>query len=590
MKRIITICIITNIFIASAYSQDVKKITLATGTEVKPMDVISVDEWSNNRAVGYIVLNGNNYSHFGMFLIDNSNTITNSKIYSITNHIIYLEKICWSTFHGTEIYALAAYQESSNKLIPMVIEIDKATGTVNWAKKLNIPNIDEYSAFYPYDICFSGGGLKILCTGKPNSGSIYAKLQVIDFDLSTYNFQITELYDPNNLNVEFQQLSFIKTVLTGHFLYGFEGMRGDIAISGIEYVPATSVRKGFIYQYVTPYSSPPYTMYQTYQLNGKLTSGFQVNATNDGEPYTPSGGGIYACIENSDHELSIFTPYDYYNSTVTRQKDYTNTDGRFQVTGYGHPTDLFYNISNDFFVGYYGITDPNGYGYLRYDLVSGSINQNYYYDTKLDSWDFQRNTFSDYTDLTSMVCKAPIASAGTPYLYVISRNISASPDGNCTQTIPLTEDTHTLNVTNETMLASSNGPYTAADISVNVSDVITKKFNICVEYGRPANSGEWENEREEENVIKNPVNLNTQIRLKPTGLTVYSPLKRVKQTSLYSIDGKLIRMDNPSSIHRIEINFSSTLSTGIYVVKVVFEDNSSENKKVFLSGSNISSY
>lgn len=539
-------------------SQDATRISLNTQMSIFTADIAY---YGNTTVIGYNILGGLNAKKFGLFLIDNTHTISNSKFYSINGNDINIIKILPLAINNNKLHVLAAYKESGERSSPVIIEINASTGGINWAKKLIIPSISSYTSFFPQDISISTSNseIKILATGTKSSGTPISEILILDFNLSTFGYTINYLHDPNHLNAVFSKTSFIKSA---H--YSTETHATNVGLSGI--VTYSSTSKGFVYEKDVLNNE----YYKTFFLDNQNTIGFQVNGSHDPDP------SLDICIQNTDKKIALHKPIDIINPTLTWTKFYNNTDQNFWLTNFGQGRKSSQAHSQNYFIGYYepqvwGQSD--GYGFLRINSINGIKDQNFYWDLNLDITSPLTSYYNYYTDICSILAPGALSFGQNGYLYLIEKKLADSPDPLCTTEIPFTETTGNLLVEDHTMSRNTVSPFIATDVTLIVSDITAQSEIICSDIlGRSSNA-----------LLPKPGNLNNiQIVTSPARSIITSNVGNIKRATMFSTDGQLIAMQTYSQGKSVSLNFIKPLLPGIYIAKVNLDNGSIVTQKFFI--------
>lgn len=466
MKHILVFLIIFLNLYSISFSQGIKKIELNTGYQVVPEDIIQ----GNPKTIGYTIYT-TNFLKFGVFDIDNSNIVTNSKSYEVNNVNIELVKLGVEVqnWHINSRFLLARYMDQWGKWSPVIVETNSSNGSVNWAKKITIPNLNTYNDFSPVDFVIGLNEIRILCVGNNyTTGGIttpISSLFVINFDLNSYNYTIEQLYDPNNLTNVYTEVSFIKNYHLSSLLYG------HLSISGLQHVHQTNTYHGFIYE--EDVFSNQY--FKSFILNHKSTVGFQVNGFDANQC-------IHVSIQNSDNEVTFYKPIDLINTFSTWKTDYKDTDLRFFLSNYGHGVKETNIQFNDYFVGLYNPNSniDNGYGFIRIDVNNGLIDQKFYYDSKVETLFNMTNSYADGIDEYGILSPAPQLLSSWPYLYLLIKNLSSAPTP-CNFEMRFDQIHNILIEQSQSVVKFHSGPFISTSLNVIELNVPVNVIDLCTD-------------------------------------------------------------------------------------------------------------
>lgn len=557
MKIIINIIVIfLTAFPFKNYAQDVTKISMTSispGTPIAVSDIAYAghDATGPRKAIGYNFLTQTGTENFGILVIDNSHNVLFNLKFALTNTDVVLLKIIAENAIPTSLYLLIGIRISpfSSLWEPAIVKINNTNGNIIWSKKIDIPNISSFTAFFPKDI-FVGTTLEILCETQPlnpSSGTPVSKILKIEFDPSTFSYTSQEFYNSQYLNSYFRLTKFVKNNSRSLSLVG------KLSISGI-LDNGLSAHKGFIY--VKDNNNNEY--HKLYTLNNDNTIAIQTNGYD---------GHINIALQNAQLEIVL----EKFASGGLLRKYYKDASSKFIISNSSHGIKGSDINSNDFMIGYYGdplgISNSNGYGYFRFGHLNNTINQSFWYDLSFPDFSSMNSLYDDISNQCSFVFSAATPLGSSPFIYLSERDLSSSMPI-CTNTIGIQEQSYNLSVEDEIMTVIDNSTlYASSTIDIPSLPVRTSLSSVCTEQFKAP--------------IKNynTVQKKLVIHFSRNMLSINSIGKEIKEVTLFGVNGVILQKRKYTAQSNIEMQFSSALPSGIYLIKTLFSDNSTEIQK-----------
>jgi hypothetical protein len=270
-------------------------------------------------------------------------------------------------------------------------------------------------------------------------------------------------------------------------------------------------------------------------------------------------------IQNSNYDFSIFNftsnplmntwRYDFSDPNYNFYLSFNSQHG---IKGTPSPNE------RDFFLGFYGDpfmpTNTNGYGFIRFSALNGAVDQAFWYDLALIDFAPIVGFYDDGIEQTSYVSSGKMTTTLTPYFYYGKRNFfSDVPD--CSNLIDFTQNTHTLNIDNETVSKLSDpNSYSPNNLNVSATAVAKSVTQLCSDDLRMQLREEFENTLE--SVI---------VKLSSNQITLQSK-KAIAGVELFTIDGKLIERINVLNALSITKSINTNIPTGVYIIRIKLED------------------
>lgn len=573
MKNI-KLLLLFSFLINKTIAQDVTKISmngLQNGTPIVASDFTFAGYANNNidiiKAIGYTAYPFSSNSHLGLISINHDHSINYNYNYLVSNKSLHVAKITCDDWPTVDLYMLAGYRDNfSNKETPLILKINPTSGGVVWSKKLPVPNLNSFQSFSMRDIIYRDylNKIYVLCEGyysNPVPGSPETSIFVFELDLNSNNYTIKQLFNPNKLNTKFQQLGFIKNYHWSMQSYD------QLSIYGM--MENNSFVRGFIYT-KDPLNNE---QYKTYELNNVSTMGFQVNGY---DALTPPQINFILQNQNYDFALSGLQVSSLNSSW---QKFYSDPTMNFTTSNIGHGIKGSDFNNNDFFIGYHGSPflpgSSNGYGYLRFNTVNGTINQQLWYNLMLNDFAPIHSIYDQGSNQSSFVSSGLTTSGTRPFFYLVERNLSSSTT-TCTDDLRLEQENYILFTENETMTTITDPTtYPSETEAITAQSITTSTREICNDPSQRI--------IENSNPISNPFPLNDEkILFSKNHLQIHSHEKKIRQIELFSIDGKLIKRELLNDANTFSTNFKFQLNDGVYILKILFSNGSSKVVKLAL--------
>jgi hypothetical protein len=594
----------------NAISQPVRKITVQQTLSpllntIRPNDIAfnNID----GQLVGYSFLTSTNQRAIGLLSLSAAGAVQFQKTYiyapnpALTFEII---RICPNNWlrPNSYIYVLAGLQTTVNstKFMPVILVIDNNTGNIVTTYYLNV-SIPEL-IFAPADFDFIAGNqfipprIRILCLAGisnpvPPPGTTRGPLYLIDFNpnAGTYtNTKISNLANPQ-AHYDYGTVNFVK----GYHFYE-PTMLEDLSFYGVESnIFTTNVSRGVVFS--RDFSSN--IVCNAYVLNGRSTRQMQVNCP---EQLIPT-----LALSNDQDQL-FMEGYDNYFNVQWTQTYLKNFAFRYLLIGHPHGAKEIFG--HDYFLAQYKIPgEPqSGYSFLRYDYMTGNLQQTYSYDLNVTDFGtgsineehYAASFINDYTKMYYYTGASYETLDPFQCFYLIENDIR-NDQTVCVQTqtfnrenVHYTKQPITFTFTNATPGNSSSIALTEINIPYQIeticSDNDSRIPSTTQSQKKPvaeSSAGSLQSiitnammRKEEAAIVKATSRIN--IAQNGINLVVSSPGKKIRQYNIYNTAGQLIRQFNGLAQEILYVSLGEQApAAGIFVLQAIFDDGTTETKR-----------